>query len=79
MDAAAANKTLDAKGLTCPLPVLRAKKAIKDLAVGSTLTVQATDPGAEKDFVAFCEATGNALQSSSATNGVFTFVIKKVK
>jgi tRNA 2-thiouridine synthesizing protein A len=79
MNADATNHVLDAKGLTCPLPVLRAKKAIKDLAVGATLTVHATDPGAEKDFAAFCEATGHALQSSSAANGVFTFVIRKVK
>jgi tRNA 2-thiouridine synthesizing protein A len=79
MQAAATNRELDAKGLTCPLPVLRAKKAIKDLAVGSTLTVYATDPGAEKDFAAFCDATGNELLSSSAANGVFTFVIKKAK
>ncbi|MCC7048682.1 MAG: sulfurtransferase TusA family protein [Alphaproteobacteria bacterium] len=72
-------QVLDTKGLNCPLPVLRAKKAIKTLAVGGTLTVYATDPGAQKDFVAFCQATGNELQSSTAENGVFTFVIRKIK
>jgi tRNA 2-thiouridine synthesizing protein A len=79
MEATATDRVLDAKGLTCPLPVLRAKKAIKDMAIGGILTVHATDPGAEKDFAAFCQATGNDLQSSTAANGIFTFVIKKVK
>ena len=56
-----ADQLVDAKGLNCPLPILRAKKALKDVAVGGTLQVLATDPGAVKDFEAFCRATGNDL------------------
>jgi tRNA 2-thiouridine synthesizing protein A len=76
---AAIEQILDVKGLSCPLPVLRAKKTITAMAPGSVLTVHATDPGAEKDFASFCEATGNELQSSTTADGVFTFVIKKAK
>lgn len=78
MSAGARDQKLDTKGLTCPLPVLRTKKAIKDVPAGGTLTVEATDPGAIKDFAAFCEATKNELVSSASSNGVFTFVIRKV-
>ncbi len=77
MSAGAMDQKLDTKGLTCPLPVLRTKKAIKDVPAGGTLTVEATDPGAIKDFAAFCEATRNELVSSTSNNGVFTFVIRK--
>ena len=56
-----ADQVLDAKGLNCPLPILRAKKALKDVPIGGTLQVLATDPGAVKDFEAFCRATGNDL------------------
>ncbi|CAO3431734.1 sulfurtransferase TusA family protein [Azospirillum endophyticum] len=69
---------LNAKGLQCPLPVLRARKAIKAIAVGDTLTVEATDPGARKDFPAFCEATGNRLLSVAEEDGVLRFVIERV-
>ncbi|PWC35788.1 sulfurtransferase TusA family protein [Azospirillum sp. TSO35-2] len=69
---------LDTKGLQCPLPVLRARKALKALAVGDTLTIEATDPGALKDFPAFCEATGNRLLSSEEADGVLRFVIERV-
>ncbi len=68
---------LDVKGLNCPLPILRAKKAIKDLAAGDTLTVLATDPGSVKDFDAFCRQTGNELVEQSEADGVYTFLIKK--
>jgi len=68
---------LDTSGLNCPLPVLKAKKALKELAEGDSLTVIATDPGSVKDFEAFCEATGYELVDSKAEDGVFTFVIKK--
>jgi tRNA 2-thiouridine synthesizing protein A len=68
---------LDVKGLKCPLPVLRAKKALKSVASGDTLTVEATDPNAVKDFEAFCETTGDELVSSTSAKGVFTFVIRK--
>lgn len=68
---------LDVKGLNCPLPILRAKKAIKDVAQGEVLTVMATDPGSVKDFEAFCRQTGNELVSASDAGGVYTFEIKK--
>ena len=66
-----ADQLLDAKGLNCPLPILRAKKALKDVAVGGTLEVLATDPGAVKDFEAFCRVTGNELLESKVKDGVF--------
>ena len=68
---------LDVKGLACPLPVLKAKKRLKDLATGDTLVVLATDPSAVKDFDAFCELTGHALVASEAEDGVFRFTIRK--
>lgn len=69
---------LDTKGLNCPLPILRVKKAIKDVPAGGTLQVLATDPGAVRDFEAFCRATGNELVDWKEEGGVFTFNIKKV-
>ncbi|WP_448204314.1 sulfurtransferase TusA family protein [Azospirillum sp. sgz302134] len=68
---------LDAKGLQCPLPVLRARKALKTVPAGETLTVEATDPSAPKDFAAFCEATGNRLLASTEESGVYRFVIER--
>lgn len=68
---------LDAKGLQCPLPVLRARKALKAMTAGETLTVEATDPSAPKDFAAFCDATGNRLLSSAEDAGVYRFVIER--
>jgi tRNA 2-thiouridine synthesizing protein A len=73
-----ADQLLDAKGLNCPLPILRAKKALKDVAMGGTLEVLATDPGAVKDFEAFCRATGNELVASKADGKIFSFVIKRL-
>ena len=70
--------TLDTKGLNCPLPVLKAKKAINGLTAGDTLQVLATDPGAVKDFQAFCRATGHELLESGEDAGVYSFLIKKV-
>ena len=72
-----ADKVLDAKGLNCPLPILRAKKALKDVPAGGTLQVLATDPGAVKDFEAFCRTTGNELLESKNDNNVFSFLIKR--
>jgi tRNA 2-thiouridine synthesizing protein A len=68
---------LDLKGLKCPLPVLRAKKALKGMAPGAVLEVLATDPGSAKDFQAFCETTGNDLVSWSEADGVFTYTLRK--
>ncbi len=72
-----ADQTLDVKGLNCPLPILRARKALKDMAPGATLEVLATDPGAVKDFAAFCRATGNELVASNVAGNVYSFVIKR--
>ncbi len=69
---------LDTSGLKCPLPVLKAKKALKTMAAGDQLTVIATDPGAMKDFHHFCEASGDTLQSATEADGVLTFVISRV-
>ena len=68
---------LDAKGLNCPLPILRAKKAITALDAGQVLKIIATDPGSVKDFEAFCNQTGNELMSSAEVDGAFEFMIKK--
>jgi tRNA 2-thiouridine synthesizing protein A len=68
---------LDVRGLQCPLPVLRANKALRALAPGAVLEVQATDPAAPRDFVNFCETTGHALIESHEAAGVFTMIIRK--
>lgn len=73
-----ADATLDAKGLNCPLPILKAKKALKELASGQTLEIEATDPGAVADFEAFCRTTGNKLIETGEGEGVFRFVIERV-
>ncbi len=72
-----ADQVLDVKGLNCPLPILRAKKALKDMATGATLEVLATDPGAVKDFEAFCRTTGNELVESAEEDKIFRFVIRR--
>jgi tRNA 2-thiouridine synthesizing protein A len=72
-----ADQLFDVKGLNCPLPILRAKKALKDVPAGGTLQVLATDPGAVKDFEAFCRTTGNELVESKQDNDIFSFVIKR--
>ena len=73
-----ANQMLDAKGLNCPLPILKAKKALKDVLAGETLEVLATDPGSVADFQAFCRATGNELVESTQEGDVYRFVIKRL-
>jgi len=73
-----ADQIVDAKGLNCPLPILRAKKALKGVPMGGTLQVLATDPGAVKDFEAFCRATGNELLESKQQEKVFSFMIKRM-
>jgi tRNA 2-thiouridine synthesizing protein A len=71
------NQILDARGLNCPLPILRTKKSLSTLQSGETLKVVATDPGSVKDMVAFCTQTGNTLLSSQQSGGDFEFVIRK--
>lgn len=68
---------LDAKGLKCPLPVLKARKAMKQVDSGGLLRVEATDPGAVEDFRAFCETTGHELLDSAEADGVYTFTLRK--
>lgn len=72
-----ADHTLDAKGLNCPLPILKAKKAMKEVPVGGTLEVLATDPGAVADFQAFCRTTGNELVEHSEDGGIYRFMIRR--
>ena len=71
------DQELDARGLNCPLPILRAKKSINELGSGQVLHVLATDPGSVKDFEAFCKQTGNELLASGESEGTFTFDIRK--
>ena len=71
------DKELDARGLNCPLPILRTKKSLSDMSAGQVLKIMATDPGATKDFQAFSKQTGNALLSSDETDKVFTFFMQK--
>ena len=73
-----ANQLLDAKGLNCPLPILKAKKALKDVPAGGTLEVLATDPGSVADFQAFCRTTGNELVESTQSGNTYRFLIKRV-
>lgn len=70
-------RSLDLKGLSCPLPIIKTAKAVKELAPGQLLEAFATDPGAVPDFKAWAQATGNALVESSQDSGVFHFVLKK--
>jgi tRNA 2-thiouridine synthesizing protein A len=71
------DKELDARGLNCPLPILRCKKALTDMSPGQVLKILATDPGAVKDFQAFSKQTGNELLSSEEQSGEFRFYMKK--
>ena len=72
-----ADATLDAKGLNCPLPILKAKKALKEVPDGGTLEILATDPGSVADFEAFSRTTGNELLEHSEEDGVYRFLLKK--
>ncbi|NWG38425.1 MAG: sulfurtransferase TusA family protein [Hydrogenophilaceae bacterium] len=71
------NKELDARGLNCPLPILRTKKALAEMASGDILKVIATDPGSVKDMQAFAKQTGNELVNSAEAGGEYTFYMKK--
>jgi len=70
-------KDLDARGLNCPLPILKAKKALAELTSGEVLRVVATDTGSVRDFQAFAKQTGNALLAHTAINGEFTFWLSR--
>lgn len=71
------DQELDARGLNCPLPILRAKKALNGMEAGETLKIISTDPGSVKDFEAFASQTGNELLDSSEEGGEFHFMMKK--
>ena len=70
-------QTLDLKGLSCPLPIVKTAQAIRDLAPGDLIEALATDPGSVADFEAWCTTTRNELVERSETDGVFRFVIRK--
>ena len=71
------DQELDASGLNCPLPILRAKKTLAGMSAGQVLHIIATDPGSVKDFEAFSKQTGNELMESKEEGGKFFFLIKK--
>jgi tRNA 2-thiouridine synthesizing protein A len=71
------DQELDASGLNCPLPILRAKKTLAGMSGGQVLRIVATDPGSVKDFEAFAKQTGNQLLDSGEEGGKFVFRIKK--
>ena len=71
------DQELDASGLNCPLPILRAKKTLNGMDAGQVLHIIATDPGSVKDFEAFSNQTGNELMESKEEGGKFYFLIKK--
>ncbi len=73
-----ADLELDARGLNCPLPILRAKKALNNMSSGQILHVVATDPGSIKDFEAFARQTGNELIKANEVEGEFLFLVKKL-
>ena len=72
-----ATKELDARGLNCPLPILKAKKALSELATGDVLKVVATDPGSVRDFQAFARQTGNELVEQSESNAEFIHYLRR--
>ena len=72
-----ADQQVDARGLSCPMPIVKTAQAVKTIASGQTLEVLATDPGAVKDFAAWSKSTGNELVEQSADGGVYRFVLRK--
>ena len=71
------DRELDARGLNCPLPILRTKKMLNDMASGQVLKILATDPGSVRDFQAFCKQTGNQLLHSEDSAGEYRFLLRK--
>jgi tRNA 2-thiouridine synthesizing protein A len=69
--------TLDLKGLSCPLPIVKTAQAMKELGSGELIEALATDPGSVPDFNAWCTSTGNELVEQTDANGVYRFVIRK--
>jgi tRNA 2-thiouridine synthesizing protein A len=77
MTTAAITQKLDARGLNCPMPIVKTAIAVKTLASGELLEVLATDPGAVKDFAAWSKSTGNPIVEQSTDEGVYRFVIQR--
>lgn len=77
MNEIAIDETLDAKGLNCPLPLLKAKQALNKLDVGQVLEIVCTDPGSVRDFEVFARQSGHALLKSSEDNGTYTHWLRK--
>ncbi|HVO88241.1 MAG TPA: sulfurtransferase TusA family protein [Casimicrobiaceae bacterium] len=71
------DREIDARGLNCPLPVLRTKKALNDMSSGEVLRIIATDPGSVRDFEQFARQTGNTLFEHGEENGAFWFLLKR--
>jgi tRNA 2-thiouridine synthesizing protein A len=71
------HKEVDARGLNCPLPILRTKKALNDMVSGEVLRILATDPASQRDFQAFSKQTGNALLESTINEGVYTYLLRR--
>ena len=71
------DRTLDAKGLESPLPILKARRALREVPTGGTLEILVTDPGSVADFESFCDDTGNELTESSQKDGVYRFLITR--
>jgi tRNA 2-thiouridine synthesizing protein A len=77
MTTLAFQKEVDARGLNCPLPILRTKKALNDMASGEVLRVVSTDPASQRDFQAFSRQTGNALIEQSVNEGEYIFLLRR--
>jgi tRNA 2-thiouridine synthesizing protein A len=79
MSAGNPEKTLDLKGLLCPMPVVKMAKAIKEITIGETIAATATDPGVMADIPAWCRTTGNELVLLEKQNGQFYFLVRRLK
>jgi tRNA 2-thiouridine synthesizing protein A len=77
MDSATIDARVDARGLNCPMPIVKTAQAVKGLTSGQTLEVLATDPGSVKDFEAWSRTTGNAIVEQSVESGVYRFLLRK--
>jgi len=77
MDASRIAQVVDAKGLSCPMPIVKTAQAVKAVAPGELIEVLATDPGSTKDFVAWAKTTGNELVEQTVDGGVYRFVIRR--
>ena len=74
-----ADREIDARGLNCPLPVLRTKRALNEMQVGEVVRIRATDPGSMRDFEAFSRQSGHQLMSAAKADGEFVFLLRKAK